>query len=336
VNPVPTIANISTQTMLGLCATRGIDTTTLLLDSQIARKLVDRPGQQIGFDRVLKLWALARERTDDEGLALTAARLVPFGAYRTLDYLGVTSATAREGLKNAARHFRLVSGAHELVVRPRKDSVAVELHDTMRLDGVPGFYEQYILATLFLRFRFTTGVDWTPREVHLTSESPRDASIYESLFCAPVRFNQSANRLVVDRSILDASQPYADSALSEILNCHAQQMLRGLPPNLSLLDEVRQVVRFEMERGKVGLTGAARQMALSPRALQRALHSHGTSFRAVLDQVRHEKALFLLEANVVDASELTFLLRFSEPRAFYRAFRRWTGKTPHEHLRSCR
>jgi AraC-like DNA-binding protein len=334
VSAVPTIANISTQTMLGVCASQGIDVARLLLDAQVARKMVDRPGQQIGFDRVLTLWALARERTGDEGLALTAARLIPFGAYRTLDYLAVTSATAREGLKTAARYFRLVTGAHELVLRPRKDCVAVELRDSMRLDGVPGFYEQYILATLFLRFRFTTGVNWTPREVHLTSERPREAAIYETLFRAPVRFNQSANRLVVDRSTIDATQPYADAVLSEILNCHAQRMLKELPPDLGFLDEVRQVVRLEIERGRVGLTGAARQMALSPRALQRGLHSHGTSFRAVLDQVRHQKAISLLEAHMVDANELTFLLRFSEPRAFYRAFRRWTGKTPHEYLRS--
>jgi len=336
VSVVPKIANISTQTMLGVCASQGIDTTRLLLDAQVARKMVDRPGQQIGFDQVLTLWALARERTSDEGLALTAASQVPFGAYRTLDYLAVTSATAREGLKTAARYFRLVSAAHELVIRPRKDQVAVELCDSIRLDGVPGFYEQYILATLFLRFRFTTGVNWTPREVHLTSERPRKTSIYETLFRAPVRFNQSTNRLVVDRSTIDATQPHADAVLSEILNGHAQQMLKGLPPNLSFLDEVRQVVRFEIERGRVGLTGAARQMALSPRALQRALHSHGTSFRAVLDQVRHEKATCLLEAQIVDATELTYLLRFSEPRAFYRAFRRWTGNTPQEYLRSRR
>ena len=333
---VPTIANISTQTILGVCAGHGIDTTRLLLDAQVARRIVDRPGQQIGFDRVLALWALARERTGDEGLALTAASSVPFGAYRTLDYLAVTSATAREGLKTAARYFRLISGAHELVVRPRKDSVAIELHDSMRLDGVPGFYEQYILATLFLRFRFTTGVNWTPREVHLTSERPRATSVHESFFRAPVRFNQSTNRLVVDRSTVDATQPNADAILSEILNSHAQRMLKGLPPNLDFLDEVRQVVRFEIERGRVGLAGTARQMALSPRALQRALHSHGTSFRAVFDQVRHEKAISLLETQMVDALELTSLLRFSEPRAFYRAFRRWTGNTPHEYLRSRR
>src|SRR5262245_41732260 len=189
--------------MLGVCASRGIDIARLLLDAQVARKMVDRPGLQIGFDRVLALWALARERTGDEGLALTSASLIPFGAYRTLDYLAVTSATARDGLKTAARYFRLVTGAHELVVRPRRDQVAVSLHESMQLDAVAGFYEQYILATLFLRFRFTTGVNWTPREVHLSSERPRDTSIYETLFRAPVRFNQPANRLVVDRSTID-------------------------------------------------------------------------------------------------------------------------------------
>lgn len=333
---VVTIANISTRAMLEVCASRGVNIPDLLADTRINQQVIDQPGARMAFDQVLSLWAEARQRTGHDGLALDSARRLPFGAYRVLDYLAMTSATPRDGLKAAARYFYLVSGAFELLLRSHRDQVFVELGDGMALDGLPGLYEEYILATLFLRFRFTSGVNWTPREVHLSSPDPAQCAEHYHLFQAPIRFNQPTNRLVVDRSVIDLAQPNADPVLCETLNHHAQQLLNGLPADQSFVQQVRQVLQEGFQRGPVSLSATARALAISPRALQRHLNQNGTSFRAVLDQMRYERTLDLLKAPQPDISEIAFRLRFSEPRAFYRAFKRWTGKTPHEYLRARR
>jgi AraC-like DNA-binding protein len=67
---------------------------------------------------------------------------------------------------------------------------------------------------------------------------------------------------------------------------------------------------------------------MSGRSLQRRLNAEGSSFRAELDRVRSELAVRLLNEGEADAHELAFLLGFSEPSAFHRAFKRWTGTTP--------
>ena len=42
-------------------------------------------------------------------------------------------------------------------------------------------------------------------------------------------------------------------------------------------------------------------------------------------------AIRFLEADRLEIPEIALRLGFSEPSAFYRAFRRWTGHTPAEH-----
>jgi AraC-like DNA-binding protein len=72
----------------------------------------------------------------------------------------------------------------------------------------------------------------------------------------------------------------------------------------------------------------ARELAVSPRTLQRRLERAGTTFNAVCDEIRRDAALLHLRDPRVPIKEAAFLVGFSEPSTFYRAFRRWTGDTP--------
>jgi AraC-like DNA-binding protein len=69
---------------------------------------------------------------------------------------------------------------------------------------------------------------------------------------------------------------------------------------------------------------------MSERTLQWRLREENTTFAEILDSARAELSqLYLREGNIA-AYEVTFLLGYSEPSAFHRAFRRWTGQTPQE------
>jgi len=328
---IATVTNVSTRAMLKACAGRGVDAAGLLADTGIARRLVDEPGGRIPLEQVFNLWDEARRRTRNEALALHTAELLPFGSYKIIDYLAASSLSPREALIKASRFFRLVIGAFELQFRLHKDQAYIELHIPDAARAVSNQYFEYILATLLVRFRHTTGTNWTPREVHLTSSAPADLAEYHRLFQAPVRFKQPINRLALDRALLDLVHPQADPALNEILTHHAQRLLTQLPPEDDFINQFRQVLRQELNGGQVGLNALTRKLAMSRRALQRKLNSHGTSYSESLDQLRCELSLAYLKEGV-EIAEIAFLLRFSEPSAFYRAFKRWTGKTPHAYL----
>jgi AraC-like DNA-binding protein len=73
---------------------------------------------------------------------------------------------------------------------------------------------------------------------------------------------------------------------------------------------------------------------MSARTLQRRLHDEATSFAALLDTFRREASVRLLRERDLSVEEVAFMLGYSEPSSFYRAFRRWTGQTPRIYRRS--
>jgi AraC-like DNA-binding protein len=67
---------------------------------------------------------------------------------------------------------------------------------------------------------------------------------------------------------------------------------------------------------------------MSERSIQRSLTEESTSYREIVDEVRKGLALSHLSRPGTTAADVAFLLGFSEPSAFTRAFRRWTGTSP--------
>jgi AraC-like DNA-binding protein len=66
---------------------------------------------------------------------------------------------------------------------------------------------------------------------------------------------------------------------------------------------------------------------MSVRTMRRALAAEGTSYRALLEQLRREAAARHL-SDGRSVAEVAFLLGFKEVSAFHHAFRAWTGTTP--------
>ena len=67
---------------------------------------------------------------------------------------------------------------------------------------------------------------------------------------------------------------------------------------------------------------------MSERTLQRRLKDEGVTFAALVDEVRPDLARMYLADPKLAIFEVAFLLGYSEPSAFNRAFRRWTGTSP--------
>ena len=82
-------------------------------------------------------------------------------------------------------------------------------------------------------------------------------------------------------------------------------------------------------KGEVpSLATVASELAMSERSVQRSLSEDATSYREIVDAVRKDLALSHLSQPGRSATDVAFLLGFSEPSAFTRAFRRWTGSSP--------
>ena len=126
----------------------------------------------------------------------------------------------------------------------------------------------------------------------------------------------------------------ADPDLAGYMDGLAEEVLASLAREGSLLEQIRRTIWMDLSGGRVSLKAVARRLGMGARSLQRRLKNEGTSFMGVLDDLRHEMAVQLLHDDRVAVYEIAFLLGYSDPSTFFRAFRRWEGKSPHEYRRS--
>ena len=94
--------------------------------------------------------------------------------------------------------------------------------------------------------------------------------------------------------------------------------------------EVRRALASRIAKGDVQIEGVARALATSTRSLQRRLSAAGVTYQELLDQTRREAANTYLRVAALSIGEVAYLLGYSEPAAFHRAFKRWTGMGPQE------
>jgi AraC-like DNA-binding protein len=99
------------------------------------------------------------------------------------------------------------------------------------------------------------------------------------------------------------------------------------------LQDVRRAVMRLCRQGVPTLEQVAEQFHLTPRTMQRRLADHGTRFQPLVDEVRLQLADQYLQDDRLPLTDIAELLGYSDQSAFTRAYRRWTGVTPHERRR---
>jgi AraC-like DNA-binding protein len=108
----------------------------------------------------------------------------------------------------------------------------------------------------------------------------------------------------------------------------ALALLGQAPPDEPIADSVRRAIVATLPSGTPSLPDVARSLGLSERTLRRRLAVERTSFQDLLEGFRSSLAGRYLERKDLALAEIAFLLGFSEPSPFYRAFRRWFGQSP--------
>jgi AraC-like DNA-binding protein len=86
----------------------------------------------------------------------------------------------------------------------------------------------------------------------------------------------------------------------------------------------------ELESGAFRIEQVARALGTSRQTLYRRLKAEGVTFAELLDRVRRRLAIRLLRDDGLSVKETAYRLGFSDPAAFSRAFKRWTGKSPRD------
>lgn len=172
-----------------------------------------------------------------------------------------------------------------------------------------------------------------PRAIHFMHADPGYAGEYERVFQAPVVFNSHWNAMLVDAEFLSLKQPPVNRYVFGVLSERADALLKSLQDSKTTRGRVESLLVPMLHTGDVSMDTIAEKMGIGRQSLYRSLKAEGVTFEQVLDELRHKMALNFLAGKKVSVNETAYLVGFSEPAAFSRAFKRWTGASPRALLR---
>jgi len=326
-----TIAAGLVRGLMELAVSKGASRAELAKRSGIDLEDLQDVDRRIAFAKYVALMRAGKELAGDPALALHYGEVNDMSEVSVVGLIAYACETMLEAMVQVNRYGRLVvefDGPQDRFSVTRKDGGFWAVDNRDNPDEFPELTESTFARMICAPRRF--GVSQLAKAVHVTHPAPVYRAEYERIFGAPVTFDAGWNAVLLDEKWLNHKIALQPRYVFGILSEHADALLKSLENSKSTRGRVESLLMPVLHKGEASMDAVAEKMGLSRQTLFRQLKAEGTTFEKVLDDLRHQLALQYLRGKKVSVNETAYLVGFSEPAAFSRAFKRWTGVNPRE------
>ena len=289
-----------------------------------AAQLADPNGELAAGQELQVVRNLARELPDGGIAAGQEYHATTFGI---LGFAFLSSPTVRDAMNVALRYLDL-SFTFSI---PR--ATVADGRVRLSLDGrdLPPDVARFLVERDLAAIHTVIG-ELLPGGVPLTGldfafPAPVDTRPYRTLFGVPARFGRPATVATFDATHLDRPLPQANPQTVALCEAQCAQLVTRRRDRTGIAHEVRERLT-RLGALDDGMPRIARELGLSTRTLRRRLTEAGTSFHALLDEVRATLAEELLAGGALSIEDVAARLGYAEASSFIHAFKRWHGITP--------
>jgi AraC-like DNA-binding protein len=308
----------------------GLDAVGIARQAGVDLATIPSPAERIEVDKIDAILRVAIPLIYDPAFGLQAARCWHPGNLGVLGHAWLSSSTLRTGLQRLARYSRVVGERGATELEATRQGVKVRFW-AKRGDpaavAVAAVFVDVAMALLLDMCRMNAGAALRPMAASLRRGKPGRADAYERFFGCPVRFGAEENAFVLSASDADRPLPSSNKQLAAVFDRMLTEELARLDKS-DVVARCRAAVLEHLPSGEASAEDTAKQLHMSPRTLQRKLAEAATTYIQLVDDTRKDLALRYVEDPSRSITDITFSLGFSQPSAFTRAFRRWTGVSP--------
>lgn len=316
---------------------RGADAQALAACARIDPDLFEDLDNRVPFASYVALVRAGKDLCGEPALPLLFAEAVDMSEFSVVGLLANASETMIEAFIQLNRYGQLVIevdiGAPN---EPSGGRFAYEFRDTgaWLVDTRKNPNDFYELTESTFTRMITGPRRFLPRqhvlEVHVTHPEPAHRAAYDQIWRCPIKFNAPWNAMRMDESLRMHRVQLQPRYVFGVLSAHAEQLLKDLETSKTVRGRVESLLMPILHTGEISMDAIAAKLSQSRQTLYRALKDEGVTYEQVLDEIRHKLAIHYLASKRVSVNETAYLVGFSDPAAFSRAFKRWTGKSPRE------
>lgn len=305
---------------------RGVDLQEWMDELGIDPVLLFDDRSRITLEQAARLVRAVWKLTGDElaGLGPTPA---PLGTFRMICLGVISSPDMGTALGRFHDFCRIVPSMPSFTVETGPTTTRV-VYDIDPEHDPAGFITDMMMSISVRLFSWLAGTRLPIEAVELPHPLPEDAEDYDLVFGSRVTFDKPAPALEFNNEMLTLPVVRTEAELEEWLRNSPSDLLMLRDYGTTTADQVRRI----FERGLRGPwptpDEAAAKLSMSTQNMRRLLREEGTSVTKIKEEILRDAAVTALVRGDETVAELAERLGFSEPSAFHRAFRRWTGSAP--------
>ena len=311
----------------------GIDLEAQLQKAGLTRAQIENPRAPIKVRDQIKFLNLVASTMDDDFLGFHLAQQCDLREIGLLYYVLASSETLIDAIQRAVRYSTIVNeGVSQACIDGK--NIGLSFH-YVGVSRHPDRHQiEFWITALIRTCRQLTGFRVVPERVRLVHHRTTGTELTE-IFGDNIEFGSPVDDVVFPASIRNSRIVSADPYLNNLLVSFCEEALGHRKRRSgSFQSTVENTIAPLLPHGKATAADVARQLGLSQRTFARRLSTEGVTFSALLENLRSDLASRYLVEGDMGVSEVAWLLGYREVGSFSHAFRRWTGKTPRQVLRS--
>lgn len=172
------------------------------------------------------------------------------------------------------------------------------------------------------------GVDHKKASVHFDCPPPDYVATFYEVFDCPCHFNAERNELRFPAKWLEHPIGSANQTMADVCTAMCERLLGAGDPSRETSQMVRRLLLSRPGRRMYRLDEAAAELNLSTTQLRKRLYRSGTSYKKLVLEIRMALAKHYLEDTNLAVQEIAYLLDYSQPAPFSRAFKDYFGVSP--------
>ncbi|PXY19093.1 AraC family transcriptional regulator [Prauserella muralis] len=316
---------------------RGIPEQEVLAGTGLDAATLHNPLAQVEAHQEL---AVARNvlRASGAGeaeLGLAAGQRYHATSYGIWGYAVTSSRTVRDAMELALRYIELTYVFCVPELRVEGENAHLHCHDESVPSDVRAFLLARDIAAICTLIREQVGTPLRARGVALRLPEPADATPFRQVLGLDPEFGAPHTRVSFAARLLDQPMPQANEHTAALCERQCRELLARRRERTGIARQVRDRL-LAADGLRTGMDEVAAGLAMTVRTLRRRLAAEGTTFRALVDEVREAYAEDLLATRGLSVEQIAYRLGYGEASSFIHAFTRWKGMSPRAYVASTR
>lgn len=326
---VQRISTITFQYILKALEAKTTLTTQQMLE-HVEMKVEDLENnpQGIQSNKLSDIFLYCVETTQNKSLALDIGQSVSYHSLGLLGYLLLNTRTLKEMIEKFAHYQKMVGGY--LKFHFSEDDTyytfTIYINENPYIP-VPSYHAEVHLSAILSILTQILGQQVIPSKTRFSQDKVTAIEPYTKLFGDYIYFEKDDNSILFKKDELDIPVKNSNPSMLGYFESQANAILQDLNQT-SYYGKVKTIILKNIGEHDITIEFVASQMSLSVRTLQNYLKSENRNFRDAFTAVRMQLADHYLKTTKMDYSSIAFLLGYSESSSFFRAYKKWTKKTP--------